>query len=224
MFITEIYRKAQFKQTLAADKGRRRRRETTLMIRKQKRDLKLKKKREAGSFKNISPISDFKAVLLSIDPTEHDAINATRGIRHLSSTENNLHIQEILNAGIIPLLVQNLKCNIYQTSTPIYETTWALTNIASTNCANHIVNSGAIKPLVNLLHHIDPNVREQSAWCLGNIAGEGTGLRDQILNESAIHSLYVFNRFDSLIFSSRSAPCRNMCKISNFVFLFVFQF
>ena len=195
------------------------------MIRKQKKDMKLKKKRQTGSFQNISPISDFKATLLSVNLTEHDVIHATRGIRHLSSTESNLHIQGILNAGIIPLLVQNLKCNIYQTSTLIYESTWALTNIASTDCANHVVNAGAIKPLVDLLNHCDPKVREQSAWCLGNIAGEGPGLRNRILNESsAIQSLYVFQSTRFFSFLVSYALYRNLCEISNFLFFIFFLF
>jgi len=169
------------------------RKETTLMIRKQKNDLKLKKRRDTSSLKNISRVSDFKAVLLSTNPTEQDAIAAMRDIRQLSSDGNDLHINEIVNAGLIFLLVQILNCSVYQNSNLIYETAWALSNIAATDYATHVANAGAIKPLVRLLLHTNAKVREQSAWCLGNIAGQGHNLRDQILNESILQQSLLAN-------------------------------
>ena len=182
------FRKSQFKQTITADDGRRRRSNVTMSIRKQKKEFQLKKKRGAGSHENNNRIPDLKAELLSLDSSEDDVIRATQGIRRLSSSENNLYTQEILNDGIIPILVRNLKCDIYQTPTVIYESAWALTNIASTN-AMDVVKAGAIKDLVDLLQHSEDIVREQSAWCLGNIAGEGPDLRDQVLYGSALRPL-----------------------------------
>ena len=180
-------RKTQFKQTIT-DEGRRRRGKMTMSIRKQKKEVLLKKKRVAGSHGNNNRIFDLKGILLSLDSSEDDIIRATQEIRRLSSSEDNLYIQEILNDGIIPILVRNLKCGIYQTSTVIYESAWALTNIASTN-AMDVVMAGAIKDLVDLLQHSEDIVREQSAWCLGNIAGEGPDMRDQVLYGSALRPL-----------------------------------
>mmetsp|Transcript_9264 Transcript_9264/g.21968 ORF Transcript_9264/g.21968 Transcript_9264/m.21968 type:complete len:405 (+) Transcript_9264:428-1642(+) len=54
-----------------------------------------------------------------------------------------------------------------------------------------VVDAGCIKPLVQLLLHADANIREQAAWCLGNIAGEGPALRDMVLQESALEPLLV---------------------------------
>jgi hypothetical protein len=181
-------RKTQFKQTVTADDGRRRRGKMTMSIRKQKKESLLKSKRGAGSHENNNRIFDLKDILLSPDSSEDDIIRATQGIRRLTSSENNLYIQEILNDGIIPILVRNLKCDIYQTPTVIYESVWALTNIASTN-AMEVVMAGAIKDLVDLLQHSEDIVREQSAWCLGNIAGEGPDMRDQVLYGSALRPL-----------------------------------
>mmetsp|Transcript_36684 Transcript_36684/g.39799 ORF Transcript_36684/g.39799 Transcript_36684/m.39799 type:complete len:522 (-) Transcript_36684:62-1627(-) len=185
------HRKAKFKQTITADKGRRRRKNMTLSIRKQKKDLQLKKKRRVGSRERNNPtFSNLKAILFSPNSSEDDVIYATQGIRRLFSSENNLHIQEI-NDGIISILVRNLTCNIYQTTIVIYESVWALTNIASTSYSMDVVKAGAIRPLVDLLVHDDAKIREQAIWCLGNIAGEGVYLRDQILQESAIESLVM---------------------------------
>jgi HEAT repeat protein len=106
------------------------------------------------------------------------------------SVEKNIPAQELIDGGVVPLLVRNLSTSSHTSSTTlIFESAWALTNIASTNCTTDVVDAGCIKPLVNLLVHEDANVREQSAWCLGNIAGEGPDLRDQVLQENAIESL-----------------------------------
>lgn len=181
-----LCRKTQFKKCVTAEEGRRRRDIVTLSIRKGKKELQLKKKRGAGLLGDISTVSDLKTILSSSDQSEKDIIYATQCIRRLSSSSNDLHIQEILNDGIIPILVQNLRRN---THIVIYESAWALTNISSTNCSMEVVKAGAIEPLVGLLEHKEDSVREQAAWCLGNIAGEGSDLRDRVLYGSALTPL-----------------------------------
>eukprot|EP00536_Pseudo-nitzschia_multiseries_P008350 jgi/Psemu1/287733/fgenesh1_pg.210_\ len=174
-------------------KGQRGQKETNLMIRKRKKDLKLKNKRESDSSINkASRLSDFKHVLLCANPAEQDIIEATRGIRQLSAPGNEMQVRWIVDAEIIPLLVRILNSSSHRSSAAlIYEAEWALSNIAYEKCAYDVANSGAIRPLVQLLRHNDAKVQEQSAWCLGNIAGEGQNLREQILNESGLHSLMV---------------------------------
>jgi importin subunit alpha-6/7 len=43
------------------------------------------------------------------------------------------------------------------------------------------VAAGILEPIINLLLHVRPDVRDQAAWCLGNIAGDSAALRDQCL-------------------------------------------
>jgi len=215
------HRKGDFKKTVDAVEGRRRRADTTLKIRKQKKEQQLKKKRagllsapvdtvftsssnqqpdNAGlsSGKNAKPtIADaprLKAMLISPVATDETLVEATRGFRRILSVEKNIPARELIDMGIIPYLVQNLAVSSQTSSRSlIFESAWALTNIASTECTMDVVNAGCIKPLVQLLIHADANVREQAAWCLGNIAGEGPGFRDLVLAESALESLYVFH-------------------------------
>lgn len=52
-----------------------------------------------------------------------------------------------------------------------------------------MVDCGAVPSLVLLLASHSANVREQSAWCLGNIAGDGAELRDHVLQSGALHPL-----------------------------------
>jgi importin subunit alpha-6/7 len=43
------------------------------------------------------------------------------------------------------------------------------------------VAAGILEPIINLLLHVRPDVRDQAAWCIGNIAGDSAALRDQCL-------------------------------------------
>lgn len=207
MNVIADHRKSEYKKTVSATDGRRRRADTTLKIRKERKEKQLKKKREyCSGFENqsitqherldtirptITDIPRLKALLSSRNASEQDRVDATRGFRRMLSVEKNIPARELIDDGIIPLLVQNLSpSSVNPTSASlIFESSWALTNIASTNCTMDVVNAGAIKPLVGLLLHRDANVREQAIWCLGNIAGEGPDFRDQVLQESAIDSL-----------------------------------
>lgn len=67
-----------------------------------------------------------------------------------------------------------------------FEAAWALTNVASTDQTKLLLENGAVPPLVALLASPTANVRDQCAWCLGNIAGESALFRDVVLNHGAI--------------------------------------
>ena len=49
-----------------------------------------------------------------------------------------------------------------------------------------IVEANAVTPLVQLLGSVHPDVREQAAWALGNVAGDSPELRDMVLNAGAM--------------------------------------
>jgi importin subunit alpha-6/7 len=71
----------------------------------------------------------------------------------------------------------------------LYSHRWALTNIGSTDYTHLIVEHNAIVPLVRCLGNADADVREQAAWCLGNVAGDSSDLRDVVLNSGAMNLL-----------------------------------
>jgi importin subunit alpha-6/7 len=204
-------RKAGFKPTVDNEDSRRRREETTRQIRKSKREDQLRKRRmgmaqaeqamtpadqEATTttvFSKKASIEDlpaYKHVLESSSSTMEELVEATRGIRRLLSVDRDPPVDAVLNAGLLPYLIRNLTVNA-EASTLIFESAWALTNVASTSKTSAVVEAAGIEPLVALLRHENPDVREQAAWCLGNIAGDTTEYRDLLLYHGIVEPLML---------------------------------
>jgi importin subunit alpha-6/7 len=112
-------------------------------------------------------------------------------IRRLLSTEDNPPVKEVLAAGALPILVALLDS---PDSKVVFESAWALTNIASTDMTKVVVNSGALPKLIANMMHADGNVREQCMWCVGNIAGDCAEFRDAVFatdNGAGVNNLLL---------------------------------
>jgi importin subunit alpha-1 len=109
---------------------------------------------------------------------EH-VIEQVKIIRRLSIATNP-PVKEIVESGALYFLVEFLKQQ--QNKTLIFEALWTLTNITATNYVAPVVAQDCvIDLLVQLLLNKEPEVREQAAWCMGNIAGDSIHFRDMIL-------------------------------------------
>ena len=199
-------RRANFKKTIDEGDGRRRREETTRQIRKNKREENLRKRRQATNINavpsitpsssdlsqrklgSISDIPELTTILNNPASTEQQLAEATRGFRRMLSVERDPPVDAVLNAGVMPRLVHNLTADP-TAHVLIFESAWALTNIASTSRTSVVVESGAVRPLIALLKHDNADVREQSAWCLGNIAGDNKDFRDHLLGEGILQPM-----------------------------------
>lgn len=194
--------------------GRRRREETTTQLRKAKKDDQLMKRRQMapaipnnnGTFSTISDDGNYNynngktnnntsytvkniPILMGLlkSGTRDEILEGAQGFRKLLSVEHNPPANEVIAAGAMTLLLSYLN---QQTDPEIlFESLWALTNIASTDRTRDVANAGAIGPVVQLLVHEEGKVREQAAWCLGNIAGDSHDLRDRVLEAGALRGL-----------------------------------
>jgi hypothetical protein len=200
-------RKESFKKGIDASEGRRSRHDTNIKLRKDKREEGLAKRRAMvtptppAAIENISTspsdldkkvytATDIPALASTLSQPNIDGVKlleVIRGFRKILSVEINPPVREVLASGVLPAFVQMLSCN--EQHDVQFEAAWALTNIASTDFTKVVVDAGAVPKFVSLLSHSSPQIREQSAWCLGNIAGDSAPLRDIVLAAGGMQPL-----------------------------------
>ncbi|CAH8305316.1 unnamed protein product [Eruca vesicaria subsp. sativa] len=220
---TEV-RRNMYKVSVDADDGRRRREGDMVEIRKNKREENLQKKRREGltpplalhgqdfySDKKLENMTHMVAGVMSDDISLQ--LEATVGIRKLLSVDYNPPINEVIQSGVVPRLVQFLSSDDPQLQ---LETAWALTNIAS-GTSEHtkvIIDSGAIPFFINLLASPSDEVREQAVWGLGNVAGDSPKCRDFVLSCNAMVPLLAqFNEHSKLsMLKNATWTLSNFCR------------
>uniref|UniRef100_A0A674JCE7 Importin subunit alpha n=1 Tax=Terrapene triunguis TaxID=2587831 RepID=A0A674JCE7_9SAUR len=164
----------------------RQRMEVNVELRKAKKDEQILKRR------NIS----FSSMGESLSP-EQEKKNAVSTVCHflsvphrrMLSRQRNPPLNQIIEAGIIPKLVEFLSRN--DNVTLQFEAAWALTNIASgtSDQTRAVVEAGAVPAFVALLSSPHMHISEQSVWALGNIAGDGPMYRDSLIHNNVIPPL-----------------------------------
>jgi hypothetical protein len=153
---------------------------------------------EAWQIRNYS-LKDLLDLLNAINSNEVLQQHfGTIGIRLLSQNDDP-PIQEIIDANGIPRLIGFTER--YGDPQLQYEAAWALTNLASgtTLQTQSIIDNGGITAFVRLLKHENIKVAEQAIWALGNIGGDNTDFRDQILKANALPPLVdIINKSDDV--------------------------
>ncbi|GMH02587.1 hypothetical protein Nepgr_004426 [Nepenthes gracilis] len=208
---TEV-RRSRYKVAVDAEEGRRRREDDMVEIRKNRREESLQKKRREGlqsalqfataagssSFdKKLDNLPSMVAGVYSDDPNAQ--LDATTHFRKLLSIERNPPIEEVVQSGAVPRLVEFLGRDDFPQLQ--FEAAWALTNIASGTSENTkvVIDHGAVAIFVKLLASPSDDVREQAVWALGNIAGDSPKCRDLVLAHGALMPLLAqFNEHAKL--------------------------
>lgn len=115
----------------------------------------------------------------------------TRQFRMMLSVSGEIPIQEVIDTGVVPCLINFISEN--QNAALQFEAAWALTNIASGTYLQTqvVVEAGAISKFIQLLDSPREDIREQGMWGLGNIAGDRAEYRDSVLNYSGSISRFL---------------------------------
>lgn len=221
---------------------RRRRNEVSVELRRNKREDALSKRRnvmtediKSDEEDARSPLGDktaatgnnaamtmsldeIKSVILGGSQDMELVYRATMCARKMLSRERNPPIDCMIQAGLVPRLVELLK--VHSNSSLQFEAAWALTNIASgtsdqTKC---VVSHGAVPHFVKLLSAEDENVCEQAVWALGNIAGDGCSLRDQVIEAGILKPLLALAespRVTEAFLGNITWTISNLCRNKN---------
>ena len=191
-------RAKNFMQAYDIDDIKRRKEESEVELRKSKRAELVTKRRnleQSGKqwvkvneiFKQAYSISDLPDLLTAMrSGVEDKFLFAAQGFRKVLSLEHNPPIQEVIDAGVLPYLIDWIqKFDFPQLQ---YESAWTITNIASgthQNC-QVIVDKGCVPLLIQLMNSNSEEVREQAVWALGNIGGDAAHCRDVILQNQGL--------------------------------------
>eukprot|EP01071_Lankesteria_metandrocarpae_P014184 Lankesteria_metandrocarpae@DN8189_c0_g1_i1.p1 len=207
-------RRKDFKKNF--EDPRRRREDAAVQIRKAAREQQIVQKRAmlaaAGPAVVMLPVADCVQMAMSQDSDQQ--LLATQQFRRMLAVDHDPPIQEVINAGIVPVLIEFLRDD----SRPAIqlEAAWTLTNIASgtKEQTSVLTENGAIPIFVRLLDCTTDEVRDQAVWALGNIAGDCPECRDMVLQENALKPLLTQIREFKKIGMLRNAAwaLSNLCR------------
>jgi len=140
-------------------------------------------------------------------------IDAATHLRKVLSVEVNPPIDQILELGVAPRLLELSQ----QMATPQlqFETLWAVLNIVSGNGrqTQAMVDLNAVPILLQILRESPAeDVKDQAVWAIGNIAGDSQPHRDLCIANDGVSAV-----LSVLQTCTKAAPLRNaMWTVSNF--------
>jgi hypothetical protein len=131
------------------------------------------------------------------DENPKEQLKSIQAIRHLLCINNKPYHEDVLNSGVLPILIRCL--SRHDNHDLQFEATWTLTNLACGNTqeTRRIVDAGVIPCLLRLLKSPSLKVAEQSIWTFGNIICDGPDLRDCAIKSGIVPALLHLIRPDA---------------------------
>lgn len=211
--VSDANRSKQYKNAGKSEDLRRRRIETSVELRRQRRDNEMMKRRnittdEKGSDSDDASTdtedrikSDTQLSLSDVNAAlnNNPDIETIRKLfelvrRSLSRSNEAAPLGEVISSGLLAKVIKGFEI---QDEKVLFEAAWIVTNVASGTSEQTaaVVNAGAIKPLIGLCCSGSIKLAEQGMWALANIAGDSAQTRDLLIANDIIPVL--FNLCDS---------------------------
>jgi len=142
---------------------------------------------DMGSVLQADRIATIRQYMASKDPDI--VLKATEELREMLSVEKDPPVQEVVAAGMVPLLIEHL--GVHNNPPLQFAAAWALTNITagSSDQTRTVIDRVGLPVLMDLMNSKDDNILEQVVLTLGNIAGDSCELRDLVLESGGLQLL-----------------------------------
>lgn len=194
MINKEEERKKGFKKAIDIDEGRRRREETTLQIRKNKKDVRLAKRRQmpsnAGGGMDATPAGLAAASMLAAGGAAPGGYNGTLGTMDFSAvnTASSAANSKLEN---LPQMIQGVMGQDPAIQTECTTQFRRLLSIEKNPPIQQVIESGVVPRFVEFLQRDDnPALQFEAAWALTNIAS-GTSEHTKVVMEVGAVPIFV---------------------------------
>lgn len=176
-----VSRKTAPPASSAARRGRR-----AQEVRKEKRNMTLKRRRTVDSLDSAAPRHSHAAVVEAITKLKMlGTASCLEGLGVLRDVlcDEDAPIQVAIDGGCVSSLINLMR----DPNIPVQaDAVWCLTNIASGSHEQTKCVLEAVPELLSFIGGDDASLREQACWTLGNIAGDSDELRSILVKNGAV--------------------------------------
>jgi importin subunit alpha-1 len=189
LFVYFLQRLKGFKKTVDAEDGRRRREETTLQIRKNKKDMRMAKRRQMGGAGGAPTPAGMAAASmlqgLGNDTYANMADMQTEPSRATASQQHASRLEQL------PGMVQGVMGNDPTVQTECTTQFRRMLSIEKNPPIQEVIDSGVVPRFVEFLQRDDnPALQFEAAWALTNIAS-GTSEHTKVVMQVGAVPIFV---------------------------------
>eukprot|EP00986_Skeletonema_menzelii_P004508 scaffold1543_cov128-Skeletonema_menzelii.AAC.3 len=194
MINKEEERKKGFKKAIDIDEGRRRREETTLQIRKTKKDVRLAKRRQmpsAAAGMDATPAGLAAASMLAAGGVAPGGYTGAPGAMDMSAMNASAASAGSSKLENLPQMIQGVMGNDPAIQTECTTQFRRLLSIEKNPPIQQVIDSGVVPRFVEFLQRDDnPALQFEAAWALTNIAS-GTSEHTKVVMEVGAVPIFV---------------------------------